>query len=71
MNGKLSVPAEILSKPSKLAAAEYSLIKEHARQGYEILKDVESPWPLAEIVHQHQREWMALVIPEGYRERRF
>ena len=51
--GKLSVPAEILSKPTKLTNVEFSLIKEHARIGYEILKDVESPWPLAEIVYQH------------------
>jgi PAS domain S-box-containing protein len=51
--GKLSIPAEILSKPTKLSAIEWLLIKEHAQRGYEILKDVESPWPLAEIVHQH------------------
>jgi PAS domain S-box-containing protein len=51
--GKLSIPAEILSKPTKLSDIEFSLIKEHARQGYEILKNVESPWPLAEIVYQH------------------
>ncbi|MDD5171378.1 MAG: response regulator [Syntrophales bacterium] len=51
--GKLAVPAEILSKPTKLTDIEFSLIKEHARQGYEMLKDVESPWPLAEIVYQH------------------
>jgi PAS domain S-box-containing protein len=51
--GKLSVPAEILSKPTKLTNLEFSLIKEHARTGYEMLKDVESPWPLAEIVYQH------------------
>jgi len=51
--GKLSIPAEILSKPSKLTNIEFSLIKEHSRSGYEMLKDVESPWPLAEIVYQH------------------
>ncbi len=51
--GKLSIPAEILSKPNKLSDIEFSLIKEHARKGYEMLKDVESPWPLAEIVYQH------------------
>ncbi len=51
--GKLSIPAEILSKPTKLSEIEFSLIKEHAKKGYEMLKDVESPWPLAEIVHQH------------------
>jgi len=51
--GKLSIPSEILSKPAKLSDIEFSLIKEHSRSGYEILKNVESPWPLAEIVYQH------------------
>jgi PAS domain S-box-containing protein len=51
--GKLSVPAEILSKPTKLTEIEFSLIKEHPQKGYEMLKDVESPWPLAQIVYQH------------------
>jgi PAS domain S-box-containing protein len=51
--GKLSIPAEILSKPTKLSEIEFSLIKEHSQKGYEMLKDVESPWPLAEIVFQH------------------
>jgi PAS domain S-box-containing protein len=51
--GKLSIPAEILSKPTKLSEIEFSLIKEHSWQGFEILKGVESPWPLAEIVYQH------------------
>ena len=51
--GKLSIPAEILSKPTKLSEIEFSLIKEHALNGYEMLKNVESPWPLAEIVYQH------------------
>jgi HD-GYP domain-containing protein (c-di-GMP phosphodiesterase class II) len=51
--GKLSIPAEILSKPTKLSDLELAMVKEHARKGFEMLKDVESPWPLAEIVHQH------------------
>ena len=51
--GKLSIPAEILSKPTKLSEIEFSLIKEHVRRGFEMLKDVESPWPMAEIVYQH------------------
>ena len=51
--GKMSVPAEILSRPTKLTELEFSLIKEHANKGFEMLKDVESPWPLAEIVYQH------------------
>jgi PAS domain S-box-containing protein/putative nucleotidyltransferase with HDIG domain len=51
--GKLSTPSELLSKPTRLTNIEFSLIKEHSRSGYEILKDVKSPWPLAEIVYQH------------------
>jgi PAS domain S-box-containing protein len=51
--GKLSIPAEILSKPSKLTNIEFSLIKGHSQSGYEMLKNVESPWPLADIVYQH------------------
>ena len=51
--GKLSVPAEILSKTTKLTDIEFSLIKEHSLLGYEMLKNVESPWPLAQIVYQH------------------
>jgi len=51
--GKLAIPSEILTKPTKLTEIEFSLIKEHSRSGYEMLKDVESPWPLAEIVYQH------------------
>lgn len=51
--GKLSIPAEILAKPKRLNKLEYSLIQEHPQSGYEILKNVESPWPLAQIVYQH------------------
>ena len=51
--GKISIPSEILSKPTQLTNIEFSLIKEHSRVGYEMLKDVESPWPIAEIVYQH------------------
>jgi PAS domain S-box-containing protein len=51
--GKLSVPVEILAKPTKLTELGFSLVKEHSRSGYEMLKNVESPWPLAQIVHQH------------------
>ena len=51
--GKISIPAEILSKPGRLTAIEYELIKNHSRSGYDILKKVEFPWPLAEIILQH------------------
>jgi len=63
--GKLAIPAEILSKPTKLSALEFSLIKEHARRGYEMLKDVESPWPLAEIVCQHHERMNGSGYPRN------
>jgi PAS domain S-box-containing protein/putative nucleotidyltransferase with HDIG domain len=63
--GKLSVPAEILSKPTKLSELEFSLIKEHAVKGFEMLKDVQSPWPLAEIVYQHHERMDGSGYPRG------
>ena len=63
--GKLSVPAEILSKPTTLTPIEFSLIKDHARSGYEILKNVETDWPLAEIVHQHHERLDGSGYPRG------
>jgi PAS domain S-box-containing protein/putative nucleotidyltransferase with HDIG domain len=51
--GKIAVPIEILTKPTKLTMLEFSLIKEHPRVGYDMVKDIESPWPLAEIIYQH------------------
>lgn len=51
--GELSIPADILSKTARLTNSEYDLIKEHSQSGYNLLKNVESPWPLAEIVYQH------------------
>ena len=51
--GKLSIPSEILTKPTKLTNLEFSLIKEHSQKGFEMLKNVESSWPLAQIVYQH------------------
>ncbi|MEE9913776.1 MAG: PAS domain S-box protein [Deltaproteobacteria bacterium] len=51
--GKIAVPSEILTKPAKLTEIEFALMKEHARRGFEILKEVESPWPLAQIAYQH------------------
>jgi PAS domain S-box-containing protein len=63
--GKLSIPAEILSKPTKLTNIEFSLIKEHSQSGYEMLKDVESPWPLAQIVYQHHERMNGSGYPRN------
>ena len=66
--GKISVPSEILSKPTKLTKTEFALVKEHAQYGYEILKDVESPWPLADIVHQHHEKMNGSGYPLGLKK---
>lgn len=51
--GKISLPAGILNKPTKLSETEYSLIKDHSQVGYDILKSIDFPWPIAQIVLQH------------------
>lgn len=51
--GKISVPVEILIKPGKITKEEFNIIKEHPRIGYNILKEIEFPWPVAKIVFQH------------------
>ncbi len=61
--GKLSVPAEILSKPTRLTTLEYDLIKQHSRSGFEMLRNVESPWPLAQIVYQHHERMNGTGYP--------
>jgi len=51
--GKISVPAEILSKPGVITEIEFNLIKTHARMGFDILEGIEFPWPIAQMVFQH------------------
>lgn len=63
--GKIGVPAEILSKPSTLMATELLLVREHAVMGYNILKDIQFPWPIAEIAHQHHERMDGSGYPNG------
>jgi len=63
--GKIQVPAEILSKPGGLTDIEFMLIKEHARNGYELLKTVDYPWPIAQIVLQHHERLDGTGYPQG------
>jgi PAS domain S-box-containing protein len=51
--GKICVPAEILSKPGRITDAEFSVIKEHPKTGYDILKGIDFPWPVAQSILQH------------------
>ncbi|WP_323242970.1 HD-GYP domain-containing protein [Synechococcus sp. BA-124 BA4] len=63
--GKITVPAEILCKPTKLTRHEYDLIKEHVEAGYQILKDVAFPWPIARIVYEHHERMDGSGYPNG------
>jgi PAS domain S-box-containing protein len=63
--GKIALPAEILSKPTKLTELEFSLIKTHAQIGYDILKDIEFPWPVADVVLQHHERMNGSGYPQG------
>jgi len=51
--GKISIPADILSKPGKINSYEFDVVKSHSKVGYEILKKIEFPWSIAMIVYQH------------------
>ena len=63
--GKIAVPAEILSKPTRLTDIEFSLIKTHAQAGYEMLNTIDFPWPIAQMVHQHHERIDGSGYPKG------
>lgn len=63
--GKLSVPAEILSKPGDLSQSEFSIIRLHSEIGYDILKTVNFPWPVAQIALEHHERINGSGYPKG------
>ena len=63
--GKISLPAEILSKASRLSEVEFSLVKTHPQNGYDILKEIEYPWPVARMVWQHHERLDGSGYPLG------
>ncbi len=63
--GKISIPTEILSKPTKLSGIEFSLIKTHSQNGYDILKGIDFPWPVARIVLEHHEKMNGSGYPQG------
>jgi PAS domain S-box-containing protein len=63
--GKVSIPAEILSKPTKLTEIEYQLIQAHSQIGYDILKGIEFPWPIADMILQHHERMNGSGYPQG------
>lgn len=66
--GKIAIPAEILSKPGRLSEVEFLLIKKHPEAGYNILKDIEFPMPIAETVYQHHERIDGSGYPRGLRK---
>jgi PAS domain S-box-containing protein len=66
--GKISIPSEILCKPIVLTDLEFSLVKAHSQYSYDIMKDVESPWPLADIVYQHHERVNGSGYPRGLKD---
>ncbi len=67
--GKISVPAEILSKPGPLSPPEYELVKQHAEAGYNIVAGIDFPWPVAEMIRQHHERMDGSGYPRGLRDK--
>ncbi|WP_374544621.1 HD-GYP domain-containing protein [Rhodoblastus sp.] len=63
--GKIAIPTEILSKPGRLSPAEFALIQEHPAKGYEILSNVDFPWPVALVAMQHHERMDGSGYPQG------
>lgn len=63
--GKIQIPAEILTKSSRISKAEFALIKIHPEVGYDILKHIDFPWPIAEIIRQHHEYLDGSGYPHG------
>ncbi|MCK9379561.1 MAG: PAS domain S-box protein [Sulfuritalea sp.] len=63
--GKIYVPAEILNRPGKLSDIEFSMIKTHPQVGYDIIKEIDFPWPIAEMILQHHERLDGSGYPHG------
>ena len=63
--GKIQIPAEMLSKPTRLTELEYKMLQQHCEAGYDILKSIDFPWPVAELVRQHHERVDGSGYPRG------
>jgi HD-GYP domain-containing protein (c-di-GMP phosphodiesterase class II) len=63
--GKNSIPADILSKPSRLNKIEFEMVKTHSQIGYDIIKNIEFPWPIPSAVLQHHERINGTGYPSG------
>ena len=67
--GKINIPASILARPGKLSEIEFDMIKTHSQVGYDIIKRIEFPWPLADIVLQHHERNDGSGYPKGLKDK--
>lgn len=63
--GKIHIPSEILCKPTKLSDVEFELIKTHSQRGYDILQNIDLPWPIDDILIQHHEKIDGSGYPDG------
>lgn len=63
--GKVFIPIEILTKPSQLTPDEFATVKNHPKRGYEVLKNIEFPWPIADVALQHHERLNGSGYPSG------
>lgn len=63
--GNIKIPADILNKPGRLSTAEFEMIKTHAQVGHDIVRGIEFPWPIAEIILQHHEHVDGSGYPQG------
>ncbi|MCX5893242.1 MAG: PAS domain S-box protein, partial [Deltaproteobacteria bacterium] len=63
--GKIAIPAEILSRPGKISALEFNIIKCHPQHGYDIIKNIEFPWPISQAILQHHERLNGSGYPAG------
>jgi putative nucleotidyltransferase with HDIG domain len=63
--GKIAVPGDILSKPGKLSTEEFNIVKTHPQVAYDVLRNLEFPWPVAEIILQHHERLDGSGYPNG------
>ena len=66
--GKIAIPAEILTKPAKLSELEFTLVKTHPQVAYKVLREIDFPWPVAEIIYQHHERWDGSGYPKGLKD---
>jgi putative nucleotidyltransferase with HDIG domain len=66
--GKIHVPSEILTRPSRLSDIEFAMIKTHPEIGYEIMKSIENPWSVADMILQHHEKLNGSGYPGGLKD---